>query len=208
MEAAIEFAKQQALQWTNQYGYHAVAPALLVDPGGVPWAWIFLLLLAEEAGKNVPLLLAYGFVVLSLCDHLLFWVAARGGPLLMRRIEAKRPKLHDSFQKAEAAVRDNAILAVVFGRFLPFIGRWIGIGAGLSGVSWARFAVLDAIGVALTVVGFGLAAHFIGRETIDSPWFHQMVLGAFIGGTVLTLGGCALGAWKKRRAASEFTISD
>jgi hypothetical protein len=41
MEQTLEWAKNSALEWTNSYGYGAVVPALLLDPGGVPWPWIF-----------------------------------------------------------------------------------------------------------------------------------------------------------------------
>ncbi len=50
MQDVLDVAKALTIQWTEDYGYHAVVPALLIDPAGVPWAWIFLMLLAAEAG--------------------------------------------------------------------------------------------------------------------------------------------------------------
>jgi membrane protein DedA with SNARE-associated domain len=199
MEHTLDWAKDNALDWTNRYGYGAVVPALLLDPGGVPWPWIFLMLLAGKAGLNIPLLMLCGFAVLTVVDHALYWIAALGRKPLMHKIEARWPRFAESLEKAEAAVRQRGLLAVTIGRFLPFVGRWVGAGAGLADVPWARFALLDALGVAITVVGFGLAAHMVGVKTIDSPWFHQMVGGAFVLGTVLTLIAIFGSMWHARR---------
>jgi membrane protein DedA with SNARE-associated domain len=206
MEAAIEIAKQQAITWTGQYGYHAVIPALLVDPAGVPWAWIFLMLLAQEAGKSLPLMLGYGFVVLYLSDHLLYWIGAIGGRRLVQKLEPRWPKLGQAIHGAEAVVRERDLFAVTFGRYLPFVGRWAGLGAGMANVPYARFAFFDAIGVVITVFGFGLMASWVGRKTLDSPYFHQMVACTFIGGTVLTILYVAWQGWRTRRNAKECEV--
>jgi membrane protein DedA with SNARE-associated domain len=197
MEHTLEWAKDSALDWTNRYGYGAVVPALLLDPGGVPWPWVVLMLLAGKAGLNVPLLMMWGFVLLSAVDHALYWVAAIGRRPLMNKVKRRFPGFAECLEKAETEVRRRGILAITLGRFLPIVGRWVGVGAGLADVPWVTFAVLNAAGVGLTVVGFGLAAHLIGRKTIDSPWFQEMVGGAFIVGTVCTL---AFIAWNLYRA--------
>jgi hypothetical protein len=67
-------------------------------------------------------------------------------------------------------------------------------------VPWATFAVLNSLGVGLTVVAFGLAAHLVGSKTIDSPWFHEMVGGAFILGTVFTIAFIAWNVYRTRCA--------
>src|SRR3712207_9588538 len=89
----LNAAKEQALQWTHDYGYHAVVPALLVDPAGVPWAWIFLMLLAGEAGKSIPLMLIYGCAVMTLADHLFYWIGVRGGRPLVTRLRSEERRV-------------------------------------------------------------------------------------------------------------------
>jgi membrane protein DedA with SNARE-associated domain len=205
MEQTLEWAKNSALEWTNSYGYGAVVPALLLDPGGVPWPWIFLMLLAGKAGLNIPLLMLCGFIVLSVVDHALYWVAAIGRRPLMEKVERRSPKLAECLEKAETEVRQRGLWAIPLGRFLPIVGRWVGVGAGLADVPWATFAVLNSVGVGLTVVGFGLAAHLVGSKTIDSPWFHEMVGGAFIFGTIFTL---AFIAWNVYRARCSKALAD
>jgi membrane protein DedA with SNARE-associated domain len=205
MEQTLEWAKNSALEWTNSYGYGAVVPALLLDPGGVPWPWIFLMLLAGKAGLNIPLLMLCGFLVLSVVDHVLYWIAAIGRKPLMNKIEKRSPKLAECLQKAEDEVRKRGLWAIPLGRFLPIVGRWVGVGAGLADVPWTTFAVLNSVGVCLTVVGFGLAAHIVGSKTIDSPWFHEMVGGAFIFGTLLTIAFIAWNVYRTRCAQCALT---
>jgi membrane protein DedA with SNARE-associated domain len=199
MEAAINMAKQQAVEWTQAYGYHAVVPALLADPAGVPWAWIFLLLLSAQAGKSLVLLFLYGTLVVSLADHALYWLGRAGHHTLLPRLTARWPKLQKSFHEAEKSVRCNAPCTVVFGRYLPLVGRWVGVGAGLARIPYAKFAFYDAIGAAITTVGFGLVAYWVGEKTLDAPWFPQALLVAFVGGTLLTLAGVWLGARRKNQ---------
>jgi membrane protein DedA with SNARE-associated domain len=187
----------QVLVWVHQYGYHAVIPVLVADPAGVPWAWIFLLMLAPEAHLNSGWLLAYGFLVLTVNDHLLYWAGALGGRPLVARLGQRWPKLERAMLSAEDAMNGRGIWAVVVGRYLPLIGRWIGVGAGLAKVSFWRFALYDAMGVALTVIGFGAAANFIGHQLAHHAWFPQAVAATFALSTLVTL---LLIVWQVRQA--------
>ncbi len=182
-----------------QYGYHAVPFALLTDPAGIPWAWIFLLLLAEEAGKNVALMLFYGFAVLMAFDHILYWAGALGGQKLVRKICAKKPDFAPIFDGARDNIHKRGALAVIFGRYLPLVGRWMGLGAGLSAMNYAKFSLYDAFGAAISAFGFGLLAHFVGRKTIEHPNFYPIVVGAMVAVTVLSVIGIGIGWWKNRR---------
>lgn len=206
MDSTFKFAQQQAQEWIGHYGYGAVLPAMLIDPTGIPWAWIFLMLLAGEAGKSVPLMLALGFTTVSAFDHIFYWIGARGGRPLMKKLRQKYPKIANGVEQAERAVHDNGLFSVVIGRFLPFVGRYVGLGAGLSGLSYARFALYDAIGAGIIAIGFGWGAHLIGRKTINQPWFAPAVGWFAIGVTLLTLGFMAwhgYRAWSHRAQSAE-----
>ena len=186
MQDTLDAVKTLTIQWAEDYGYHAVIPALLVDPAGVPWAWIFLMLLAGEAGKNIPLMLGYGFLILNVSDYLLYWIGIKGGRPLVYKLENRWPKVGECVRQAENIVSGRGVWIIAVGRYLPLIGRYTGIAAGVAGVPFARFALFNAIGVALTVFGFGLLAHAVGRNTIDSPFFAPVVGLLFIGGTVFS----------------------
>ncbi len=77
----MEKVLEQALGWVGDYGYSAIVPALLLDPGGVPWPWVCLMAVAGGAKLNIVLMMALGMVLLTVCDHALYWAASKaGGP--------------------------------------------------------------------------------------------------------------------------------
>ena len=197
----MQAAREHAVEWTASYGYHAAVPALLADPAGVPWAWVFLLLLAAEAGKSVPLLLVYGVLIVCAADHALYWLGRLGSHSLLPRLSQRFPKVGNNCTKAEKAVRENVAATILFGRYLPLVGRWIGVGAGLAGVPYARFSLWELGGASLTVVGFGLPSHLAGRAVLDAPWFPQAVLIAFVAGTLSTAALVGWRCWRKRATA-------
>lgn len=195
---------QEVLGWTHQYGYHAVIPSLLLDPAGVPWGWMALMLIAEKAHLNIPLILIYGFAVLLVNDVLLYALGYWGGRPFMGWMGRRFPQFAGVLQMAEKVNTGRGVLAVTFGRFLPFVGRWVGIGAGLANISFVRFVIFDVLGVAITVLGFGLLAHFTGRLLLTQSWFPSAVVGIF---TVGLVGSIVTFAWriiitKRRKSAA------
>lgn len=198
IQEILKATSQQAQIWVAHYGFHAVVPTLLIDPAGVPWAWVFLILFAGAAGLNVWAMMLYGFLVLSAFDYLLYWAALKGGRPLVDKIGGRFPKLAASLEKAECAMRGRGVWSITFGRYLPIVGRWVGAGAGLANVPFLRFAIFDAIGVALTVFGFGLPTHLVGAQIMDKPWFPQAVAFTFIISTVITT---LIILWQAHRAA-------
>ena len=187
MQEQVELATQRALALIEAYGYHAVVPALLVDPAGVPWLWICLMILASEAHKSLLVMLIYGCAVLTIFDHVLYWFGARGGRPLLERFGRRWPRVRSAMEQSEAVVRGRGIWMITLGRYLPLVGRWVGIGAGLAGVPFWRFAIYDAFGVALTVIGFGVISFYVGLKIMESPAFPYIIGGGFILGTLFTI---------------------
>lgn len=194
----MDFARDQAIDWLAKYGYWATVPALLADPAGVPWFWIFLMLLAEKAGRSLTLLFALGMGVVMAFDHLLYWIGAIGGRPLMNKLAQRWPGLACGIDQAEKVMLGRGAWAIALGRFLPLVGRYVGVAAGLIRVPYSRFAFYDAIGAAITVVGFGLVAHFVGEKTIDQPWFPAVLVITFVGSIVLTSAAIFVGLWRRR----------
>jgi len=187
MREQVEQATQQALALIEAYGYHAVGPALLADPAGVPWMWICLMILASEVNKSLLVMLLYGFAVVTAFDHILYWFGIIGGRPLIERLGRRWPAISRAMQQAEAAVRGQGIWMITLGRYLPIVGRWVGMGAGLAGVPFLRFALFDAIGTALTVVGFGVVSFYVGLKIMDSPAFPYIIGGSVILGIVFSI---------------------
>jgi len=202
MENGMNWAREGAIQLLRDWGNWAVAPALLVDQTGIPWLWIFVMLLAEKAGRNVLLLLLLGMAVVTAFDHALYWIGAWGGRPLVGKIGNRFPRFAAAIVQAENAVRGRGVWTLVAGRFLPILGRWVGLAAGLVQLPYARFTFYNAIGSGITVVGFGLLAHFVGEKTVDQPWFGRALGLLFIGGMALMAVLVLAGWWRSRRAQS------
>ena len=198
----MNWAREQAIELLRDYGNWAVAPALLIDQTGIPWLWIFVMLFAEKAGRNIWLLMLLGMAVVTAFDHLLYWIGAWGGRPLVGKMGGRFPRVCTGIETAESAVRGRGVWALVVGRFLPFLGRWVGLAAGLVKMSYLRFTFYNAIGGAVTVIGFGLLAHFVGEKTVDAPWFPRALGLFFIGSMALFLVIGIAGFWRSRRAQS------
>ena len=117
----------------------------------------------------------------------------------MRFIGKKRPDWRPTIKATRRKVREKGALAVIFGRYLPFIGRWMGIGAGMVGMNYLKFSIYSAIGAAISAFGFGLAAHLIGRRVVNLPFFNEAIVGIIVGTTLLGVFGLAMGWWKKKK---------
>lgn len=203
----MEKVFEQALDWVARYGYSAVVPALLLDPGGVPWPWVCLMAVAGQAQLNIVLMMALGMALLTACDHALYWVGVRGGRPLMRKWRDKWPGLGEAAEGAERTMRERGLIAVLIGRFLPIVGRFVGLGAGLANMPYLSFALFDLAGVGATVAGFGLAAHFVGRKALENPQLQPFVGAAAIAGFVLTALFLAWQFWKSRRSSTSAPAS-
>src|SRR4028118_294836 len=155
--------------WLTQYGYFATVPALLFDATGVPWPWVVLMLLSDEAGLNTFTMLALGFAVLSLWDHGLYWLGLTGGRRALHSLEARFAWMQGTASRAASAVAQQPFVSVGFGKFLPVVGRFVGLGAGLCEMNYLKFCLYDALSVGITVLGFGWAAHLLGRQILDDP---------------------------------------
>jgi membrane protein DedA with SNARE-associated domain len=157
------------------------------------------MLLAEQAGKNIIVLFALGLAVLAAIDHAFYWLGYFVGYGGVRRLSRRFPRICRSILIAERTLRGRGQWTLVVGRFLPFLGRWVGLAAGITRVPYARFALLQLIGGGITVVGFGALAHFVGEKTFHEPWFPEALFYTFAGGTVFSILAAGFGFYLKRR---------
>jgi len=190
----------QVLDWVARFGYSAVVPALLLDPGGIPWPWVCLMAVAGQTKLNVVWMMAFGVLLMTVCDHGFYWLGAKGGKPLLKKVGQRFPSVESDIEKAETAMRRHDIWAIIFGRFLPVVGRFVGVGAALAGISYARFALCDFLGVLFTVVGFGVVAHFVGRKALEDPRLQTLIAVAMAVGVVFAIGA-ALWQFLRMRSA-------
>ena len=188
----------QILEWLARYGYGAALPAVLSDPAGIPWAWVFLMLLAQEAGKNVALMLFIGFGSLWACDLGLYFIGAKWGTRLVAWLETKRPQWKDTLDKARSQMQQRGALAIIIGRYLPLAGRWMGLAAGVAHVPPSQFLPSSAIGAALCAFGFGIPAHLLGRQIVGHPLLMPVAIGICAAGMLGGVLFMAISAWRSK----------
>ncbi len=193
----------QIVDWLSRYGYGAALPAVLSDPAGIPWAWVFLMLLAKGAGKSVTVMLFLGFGALWAWDLGLYFVGAKWGTNLLEWLSRTRPTWKKTLDGACDTIQKRGALAVIIGRYLPFVGRWVGLGAGISRVPVVSFLCYSAIGAALSAFGFGIPAHLLGRQIVGHPLLMPLALGCCLVGMLGGLVALGWSAWKKKRVAED-----
>jgi membrane-associated protein len=185
------------VDWLARYGYGAGALAVLSDATGIPWAWVFVMLLAQQAGKSVIGMLLVGFFTLFAWDVALYFVGWKWGTRLLDWLQTRKPKWEQTLETARTQVGKRGALAVIVGRYLPFIGRWVGMGAGMAGVPPLPFALYSLLGCAISAFGFGIPAHFLGRQFVDNPLVKQ---GMLIACSVGVLSGVLVLVWNAVRS--------
>ncbi|BCM90116.1 hypothetical protein IAD21_01967 [Abditibacteriota bacterium] len=194
----MQSLEPQLLDWLARYGYGAALPAVLSDPAGIPWAWIFLMLLAQEAGKNVTIMLLLGFGTLWTCDLVLYFIGYRWGTKLVAWLERKHPHWKETLDKARSQMQKRGALAVIIGRYLPLMGRWVGLGAGMAQVPPGKFVVYSGVGASLSAFGFGIPAHLLGREIVGNPLLMPLALGGCVVGMFGGVLFMAFSAWRSK----------
>lgn len=160
------------------------------------------MLLAEQAGNNILFLFTLGLLVLAATDHILYWAGYFIGRRGLEKLSNRFPGVCKAVLAAEKGLGGRGQWMIVIGRFLPLLGRWVGLAAGVARVPYGRFALLQLLGAGITVVGFGMLAHIVGEKTFHEPWFPQALFYSFTIGMGLSLLAAGWGLWVKRRKDS------
>lgn len=127
-------------------------------------------------------------------DQLWYYLGRRHGPRLL----ARRPAWQPPADKALSQLRRHPELWVLSFRLLYGMRTVMPVAIGLSGYSWRRYLLLDALGAALWAGGLGVAAYQLGTAMDgllgDLQRYQQYVLAL-----LALLAGAA---WLRRRRRS------
>lgn len=139
----------------QQFGY----PALLL--GTFLEGEMSLLLAAYLALRgylNLEAVVLFAFCGTFASDQLWYYLGRRHG----RRLLVRRPRWQALGDQALRHLRRHPDLWVLSFRFIYGMRTVMPLAIGLSGYSWRRYVLLDAIGAALWAGGLGLAAYHLG----------------------------------------------
>ena len=177
----------------SQFGY----PALIL--GTFLEGEVSLLLACYMAVREVLSLewvMLCAFLGTFASDQLWYYLGRRHGRALL----ARKPAWQPLGERANALLRKHPDLWVLGFRFLYGLRTVMPLAIGLSGYSWRRYLLLDAIGAGIWAVALSYLAYSLGHAVdhmLGNLRYLQMGLLAALVAALLSAG---LWRWHKRRA--------
>jgi len=182
--------------FVRHYGAFAVMPILAIEAVGAPVPGesllIFASVLAGRGEMSLSALLASAWVGSVIGDNLGYLIGRKFGRGTVLRHGAKIGLTEERFSGIESTYIRYGYTAVLFARFFSILRQLNGILAGMLGMPWWRFALIDSIGAALWVMVWVFApAYFSEHLTVIVGLAHhtKVVVSVLVGaGLILVLG--------------------
>ncbi len=184
-----------------QYGYWAVAAALLLENAGLPVPGETVLLLASflafsEHRLYLPYIIVVGVCAATLGDNIGFAIGYYGGRRLLERYRTTLHIRSAAIARGEELFERYGAITVFFARFLAGMRVIAGPLAGVLRMHWRRFVVFNFLGAALWVTVISSAGYFFGRH-----WEEVVRIVRSVNIAVLVAAAVILAFlwWKRRR---------
>lgn len=184
-----------------QYGYGAVAGALLLENAGLPVPGETVLLLASflafsEHRLHLPYIILVGVFAATLGDNLGYALGHYGGrPLLERYRKFFRIKTSTITRGEELFVRHGAETIFV-ARFIAGMRVIAGPLAGVLRMHWRKFAFFNLLGATVWVTAIASVGYFFGKHWDEVV---RVVKDINIGVLVAVVGLLIFFWWRRKR---------
>ena len=187
-----------------QYGYGAVAVALLLENAGLPVPGESVLLLASflafsEHRLYLPYIIIVGVCAATLGDNIGFAIGHYGGRPLLERYRKTLRIRPEAIARGENLFERHGALTVFFARFIAGLRVIAGPLAGVLRMHWRKFVVSNFLGAALWVTVISSAGYFFARQWEEVA---RIVRSVNIVVLVVLATGVVLFRWKRRRKNS------
>jgi membrane protein DedA with SNARE-associated domain len=187
-----------------QYGYAAVAVALLLENAGLPVPGESVLLLASflafsEHRLYLPYIIIVGICAATLGDNIGFAIGHYGGRPLLERYRKTLRIRPEAIARGENLFERHGALTVFFARFIAGLRVIAGPLAGVLRMHWRKFVLSNFLGAALWVTVISCAGYFFGRQWEEVA---RIVRSVNIVVLVVLATGVVLFGWKRRRKNS------
>ena len=152
-----------------QYGYWAVAVALLLENAGLPVPGETILLLASflsysEHHLRLPYIILIGAMAATLGDNIGFAIGHYGGRrLLARYMRALHISAH-VIHSGERIFQKYGSVTVFFARFVAGLRVIAGPLAGVLRMPWKKFTLFNFLGAVLWVAIISVVGFLFGRH--------------------------------------------
>jgi membrane protein DedA with SNARE-associated domain len=154
--------------FVRHYGALAAMPILAIEAVGAPIPGesllIFASVLAGRGEMSLPALLASAWLGSVVGDNLGYLIGRKLGRATVLRYGAKVGLTAERFSRIEGTYIRYGYATVLFARFFSILRQLNGVLAGMLGMSWWRFALLDAIGAALWVMVWVFAPAYFSEH--------------------------------------------
>lgn len=187
------------------YGYWAVALALLCENAGLPVPGETTLLLASflaysEHRLHLGWIIVVATIAATLGDNLGYAIGHYGGrPLLDRYVNVLRIS-PATLQRGENLFARWGAVAVFFARFVFGVRVFAGPLAGVLRMHWRNFALFNFLGAALWVSVIAGAGYLFGQHWQKLAHVMQRFNIAVL---ILAVAGMAFLWWKYRRRSAQ-----
>jgi membrane-associated protein len=149
--------------------------------------------LAATGGMNVHLVVVLLITAAVLGDATNYAIGAWMGPRLFKNDDARFLK-KSHLEKAHAFYEKWGGAAIILARFAPFLRTYVPFVAGMSRMTYAKFALYNVIGGVLWVSSLTYLGYFFG----NIPWVKTNQGFMVIGIVIISLIPVLIGAWKAR----------
>ena len=157
-------------QLVAQYGYFAMAAAVLAENLGLPVPGetaVLLAAAASAAGRlNVFVVWLVAICAAIIGDNIGFGLGHFGGKPLFMRFGPRFGVSHENYVATEQFFDRYGGPAVMVARFIPVVRVVAAIAAGASGMRWERFLPWQAIGAGLWAT-FAVGVGYFGDRALN-----------------------------------------
>ena len=185
-----------------QYGYWAVAVALLLENTGLPVPGETVLLLASflaysEHDLKLSWIIPVGIVAATLGDNLGFYLGHRGGRPLLDRYQSMFRIDDTTVKRGERLFAEYGPATIFFARFIFGLRVIAGPLAGVLRMPWRKFVLFNFLGAGLWVTVIAFVGYFFGSEWERLLYFMKRFNIVF---AILCVLAVAVIWWRRRRA--------
>jgi membrane protein DedA with SNARE-associated domain len=154
----------------SQYGYFAMAAAVLAENLGLPVPGETAVLMAAAAASvgrlNVLVVWFVAVCAAIVGDNLGFGLGHFGGKPLFLRYGPRFGVSHENYAMTERFFDHYGGPAVMVARFIPVIRVVAAIAAGASGMHWKRFLPWQAVGACFWAT-FAVSVGYFGDRALN-----------------------------------------
>lgn len=156
-------------EFIANYGYWAVALALLIENAGIPVPGETTLLLASflaysEHQLHLGWIIMVGTIAATIGDNIGYTVGRHGGRPLLDRYQRILRIPQRSLERGEHLFQRYGAATIFFARFVFGMRIFAGPMAGVLRMPWKAFAIFNVLGAAVWVSVIASAGYFFGRH--------------------------------------------